>query len=56
MAKQIKANDLFENEDIFKGIRESAEKTIVTIDKLNAEFKQTAEGLKNTLEIGRAHV
>jgi DNA repair exonuclease SbcCD ATPase subunit len=49
MAKQIKANDLFENEDIFRGIRESAEKTIVTIDKLNAEFKQTAEGLKNTI-------
>jgi len=49
MAKQIKANDLFENEDIFKGIRESAEKTISTIDKLNAEFKQTAEGLKNAI-------
>jgi hypothetical protein len=49
MAKQIKANDIFESEDIFKGIRESAEKTIVTIDKLNAEFKQTAEGLKNTI-------
>ena len=49
MAKQIKANDLFESEDIFRGIRESAEKTIVTIDKLNAEFKQTAEGLKNTI-------
>jgi hypothetical protein len=49
MAKQIKANDLFENEDIFKGIRESAEKTISTIDKLNAEFKQTAEGLKSTI-------
>jgi hypothetical protein len=49
MAKQIKANDLFENEDIFRGIRESAEKTIVTIDKLNAEFKQTAEGLKNSI-------
>lgn len=49
MAKQIKANDLFESEDIFRGIRESAEKTIVTIDKLNSEFKQTAEGLKNTI-------
>jgi hypothetical protein len=49
MAKQIKANDLFENEDIFKGIRESAEKTISTIDKLNAEFKQTAEGLKSAI-------
>jgi DNA repair exonuclease SbcCD ATPase subunit len=49
MAKQIKANDLFESEDIFRGIRESAEKTIITIDKLNAEFKQTAEGLKNTI-------
>jgi len=49
MAKQIKANDLFESDDIFRGIRESAEKTIVTIDKLNAEFKQTAEGLKNTI-------
>lgn len=49
MAKQIKANDLFESEDIFRGIRESAEKTISTIDKLNAEFKQTAEGLKQTI-------
>lgn len=49
MAKQIKANDLFESEDIFRGIRESAEKTIVTIDKLNAEFKQTAEGLKSAI-------
>ena len=46
MAK-IRANELFEKEDIFEGIRQSAEKTMVTLDKIDAEFKKIGATLKD---------
>jgi hypothetical protein len=49
MAKKISSKDLFESEDIFKGIRDSAEKTLVSLNKINDEFKQTAATLKQSL-------
>ena len=48
MAK-IRANELFEKEDIFQGIRESAEKTMVTVDKIDDEFKKIGATLKNDI-------
>ena len=49
MAKKISSKDLFESEDIFKGIRDSAEKTLLSLNKINDEFKQTAATLKQSL-------
>jgi hypothetical protein len=49
MAKKISSKDLFEQEDIFKGVRDSAEKTLVSLNKINEEFKQTAATLKQSL-------
>ncbi len=49
MAKQIRANELFEKEDIFEGIRRSAEKTMVTLEKVDKEFKDLGETLKKSL-------
>ena len=49
MAKQIRANELFEKEDIFEGIRKSAEKTMVTLEKVDKEFKDLGETLKKSL-------
>jgi hypothetical protein len=49
MAKKFSSKDLFESEDIFKGIRDSAEKTLVSLNKINDEFKQTAATLKQSL-------
>lgn len=49
MAKQIKATDIFENEDIFRGIRQSAEQAIETLGKFKTELKQTADELKKTI-------
>lgn len=46
MAKQIKRSDIAE-EDIYKGIRESADKTIQVISKVNEEFKMQAVILKD---------
>ena len=48
MAK-IRANELFEKEDIFQGIRESAEKTMVTLDKIDNEFKKIGATLKKDI-------
>jgi TP901 family phage tail tape measure protein len=48
MAK-IRANELFEKEDIFEGIRQSAEKTMVTLDKIDAEFKKIGATLKKDI-------
>ena len=48
MAKKINSRDLFEQEDIFKGIRDSADKTIQKLDGLK-------DGLKNlAIETKRA--
>jgi hypothetical protein len=49
MAKQIKATDIFESEDIFRGIRQSAEQAIDTLGKFKLELKQTADELKKTI-------
>lgn len=42
MAKKISSRDLFEKEDIFKGVRDSADKTIQKLDKFKTELKGIA--------------
>jgi hypothetical protein len=49
MAKKISSRDLFENEDIFKGIRDSAAKTLKSLDDMRAKLKLSAEALKKTI-------
>ena len=48
MAK-IRADELFEKEDIFQGIRQSAEDTMVTLGKIDDEFKKIGSTLKNDI-------
>ena len=48
MAKQIRRQDVVED-DIFKVTRESAQETLVVLDKLNAEFKESAKVLKEDI-------
>lgn len=50
MAKKISSSDLFTKEDIFEGIRLSAEKTIAQLNQLDAEFKQLANAMQSTLK------
>lgn len=50
MAKKISSTDLFVKEDIFEGIRLSAQKTIEQLNKLDAEFKQLATAMQSTLK------
>jgi len=49
MAKQIKASDIFEKEDIFAGIRQSAEDAIDTLGNFKIKLKETADDLKKTI-------
>lgn len=42
MANKISSRDLFEKEDIFKGVRDSADKTITKLDKFKTELKGIA--------------
>jgi hypothetical protein len=49
MAKKISSSDLFEQEDLFKGVRDSASKTLAVFNELQAELKATAQGLKTEL-------
>lgn len=49
MAKKISSNDLFEQEDLFKGVRDSATKTLAVFNDLQNELKQTAQSLKGEL-------
>lgn len=49
MAKKISASDIFSEEDIFLGIRNSAEKTILTFQEIDAEVKKLAGNLKKDL-------
>jgi hypothetical protein len=49
MAKKISSSDLFEQEDLFKGVRDSATKTLAVFNELQAELKATAQGLKGEL-------
>jgi TP901 family phage tail tape measure protein len=49
MAKQIKATDLFEKEDIFSGIRQSAEQAIKTLEQFKSEAVEMASVLKKSI-------
>lgn len=49
MAKKINASDIFAEEDIFLGIRQSAEKTILTFQEIDAEVKKMGANLKKEL-------
>jgi len=49
MAKKISASDIFSEEDIFLGIRQSAEKTILSFQEIDAEVKKLAGNLKKDL-------
>lgn len=49
MAKKISSSDLFEQEDLFKGVRDSATKTLAVFNEMQAELKATAQGLKGEL-------
>lgn len=46
MAKKIGTKDIFEETDIFKGIRDSAQQTITLLNKLRSEVEGTASSLK----------
>lgn len=48
MAKQIKSSDLFEG-DVFTNVRDSAQQTIVVIEKFNNELNKTAKTIKSSL-------
>lgn len=50
MAKKISSSDLFEQEDIFKGVRDSATKTIETLQSIQNELKDSAKVLQNDLK------
>ena len=47
--KKISESDIFSDLDIFKSIRDSANKTLITLEKLNVELKETAVSLKSSL-------
>jgi TP901 family phage tail tape measure protein len=49
MAKKISSSDLFDKEDIFEGIRLSAQKTIEDLKKIDSEFKRVAQTMRETL-------
>jgi len=49
MAKQIKRSDIAE-EDIFKAIRDSADKTIDKLGGINKEFEQLGKNIKDSLK------
>lgn len=49
MAKRINSQDIFEKDDIFEGIRLSAQKTIEQLNKIDQEFKQLSTTIKSTL-------
>ena len=49
MAKRINSQDIFEKDDIFEGIRLSAQKTIEQLNKIDQEFKQLSTTIKTTL-------
>lgn len=50
MAKKISSSDLFSQEDLFKGVRDSAQSALVMINQLNAAIKTSAEGLKASIK------
>ena len=46
MAKKISSRDIFQEVDIFKGIRDSATETIKKMELLQKEVQETATALK----------
>lgn len=48
--KKISISDLFETEDIFKGIRQSATDTIETLNKVQSELMNSAKIIKNDIK------
>jgi myosin heavy subunit len=49
MAKKITSSDLFDQEDLFRGVRESAIKTLSSLEKMNNELREIAQSLKSEL-------
>lgn len=49
MAKKISSNDIFSEEDIFRGVRASAEETIKMMEALRKEVEGTAQDLKKSI-------
>lgn len=49
MAKKISSRDIFSQEDIFKGIRDSAKQTIKMMNDLQKEVTGTANALKKSI-------
>lgn len=49
MAKKISSRDIFSQEDIFKGIRDSAKQTITMMNNLQKEVMETADALKKSI-------
>jgi hypothetical protein len=49
MAKKINSSDLFSSEDIFKGIRESANRTLKDLDKMTAKLKKSAVEIQKAM-------
>lgn len=48
--KKINISDLFEQEDVFKGIRKSAIDTIETLQKVQSELKESAKVIQNDIK------
>lgn len=49
MAKKISSQDIFDKEDIFEGVRLSAEQTIEQLEKIDQQFKNVAATIKTTI-------
>ena len=49
MAKKISSQDLFTSEDIFKGIRESANKTMKQLDDMTSKLRKSAGEIQKTM-------
>lgn len=51
MAKKITRKDIFSDEDVFKGVRKSAEETLKKLAQIDSAFKKTAQGMKSALNV-----
>ena len=50
MAKKISSSDLFEQEDLFKGIRDSATKTIEVLKQVQGDIVNNAKQIQDTIK------
>jgi hypothetical protein len=50
MAKKISSSDLFEQEDLFKGVRDSASKTIEVLKQVQTQIVGNAKELQTTIK------